>query len=287
MHAFLIMARSNSQELKNLLSSLDYDDNEIFLHIDAKANDTHSQLEKCCAHAKLIVVKSIKVSWAAYSQIEAELILLRNAVQSSQNYEYIHLLSENDLPVKSNRELHEFFKHKKTEFVQFSNIDDKTSLNKIKYYYYFQEFVGKKHGIIWLLQKILILCEHIFHTNRLKNIPYKKIGKGPNWFSITENFAKFILQNQSNIKKYFSFGRSADEIFIQTLLLNSKFKSNISSSSLGNLRYVRWEQGNSPEYLTAEKDYKVITSETNLFFARKFSNKIDKEIINRILKRIS
>lgn len=37
MHAYLIMAHKNIQQLKILLKLLDYNENDIFIHIDATA----------------------------------------------------------------------------------------------------------------------------------------------------------------------------------------------------------------------------------------------------------
>lgn len=274
MHVFLIMARSVSEELKNLLTSLDYENNDIYLHIDAKNRVEHLDINNYCVHADLTIVNSIKVSWAAYSQIKTELVLLKAAVQSPQKYEYIHLLSENDLPVKSNEALHNYFKIKNTEFIEVTNTNDEVSLEKIKYYYILQEFVGKKHGLIWLAQKILVLFEKVFRINRLNKLPYMMVAKRPNYFSITENFAQYILHHEAEIGQFFSSGRSADEIFLQTLLLDSNFKQNISSSVQANFRYVRWKHENSPDFLTVSEDFKEISSNQNLVFARKFSTKV-------------
>ena len=40
MHAYLIMAHKNLEQIKKLLKLLDYSQNDIYIHIDTKADDS-------------------------------------------------------------------------------------------------------------------------------------------------------------------------------------------------------------------------------------------------------
>lgn len=79
-----------------------------------------------------------------------------------------------------------------------------------------------------------------------------------------------------------------DEIIFQTLICNSPFKKNIVND---NYRYIDWSdhskgnnKGNPNLLLT--KDYnKIINS--NKFFARKFDNEVDENILNMIDENIN
>lgn len=285
-HAFLIMARSNSNQLEKLVKSLDYFNNDIYVHIDKKNKKSEKvNVENICRYARLTIIDSINVNWAAYSQVQAELNLLKSAVESNNKYVYIHLISESDLLIKSNTELHRFFRTQNSEFLKISDINNKRTEEKIRYYYPLQEFIGKTHGLIWLAQKLIIITEKILCVNRLKDKHFGQIVKGANWFSITESFAKYVVSREKEIKKYFRSGRSADEIFVQTILYDSPFKANLSDENFQNLRYVRWQKRNSPEYLTMDPDYELILK-SNAMFARKFSEKVDNIIIERIQREV-
>ena len=65
MHAYLIMADKNIEQLKRLLKLLDAPDNDIFLHIDKKAShfmkDINSQT--ICTKSSVVCVPSIDVKW--------------------------------------------------------------------------------------------------------------------------------------------------------------------------------------------------------------------------------
>lgn len=228
--------------------------------------------------------QAIEVNWAGYSQIKAELFLLNKVIQSDISYKYIHLLSESDLPVISNKKIHEYLKNRTEEFVEIQEIGEKQSLKRVRYYYPLQEFIGKKHSFLWMLQKIFVLVEGMLHINRIA-MESEIIAKGSNWFSITEDFARFVLKQSDWIEKVFKKGQAVDELFIQTILINSAFSSRCSSKEEGNLRYIVWENNNSPKILRSKKDFKEIENSGKLF-ARKFDENRSNNIIFKILTKI-
>lgn len=73
---------------------------------------------------------------------------------------------------------------------------------------------------------------------------------------------------------------ASDEIFFQTILVNSKYLKSISNK---NLRYVDWElrNGSSPAFLDLSDYDKIILSEK--IFARKFNN-ISEALLEKLIK---
>ena len=107
-HAYLIMAHNEIELLKVLLSLLDYERNDIYLHIDAKAEGFEiSELMECVKKSKLFIVEPrIDVKWGNFSQIECEYRLLERA--TPQKYMYYHMMSGVDLPLRTQGEIHQF-----------------------------------------------------------------------------------------------------------------------------------------------------------------------------------
>ena len=69
-----------------------------------------------------------------------------------------------------------------------------------------------------------------------------------------------------------------DEVFIHTIVFNSKYQDKISSLPT---RYIDWSgSGASPEILTMNHYQDIIDSKC--IFARKFSSVQSKELINRL-----
>lgn len=61
--------------------------------------------------------------------------------------------------------------------------------------------------------------------------------KGANWFSITDELARYVLSKEKWIKKVFKDTDCADEIFLQTIVINSKYKDNLFSKKFDNSIY--------------------------------------------------
>lgn len=278
-HAFLVMSRSYSHQLNFLLEQLDYSDNSIYLHVDkkAKSNGINLYYPK---HASIHEIDREDVNWAAFSLVKVELSLLKEASKDGP-YEYYHLLSESDLPIKSNAKIHEYFEDKDIEFVNIESINQKNDIRRIKYFFPLQEKAGKKHGTYWAMQKILMYIQMILHINRLKGNNFKLYAKGSEWFSITDDFVNYILSQEKVILKVFNYGQATDEMFIQTLLMNSSFKDKISNVSQGNLRFIQWKKGNSPQVLIYPEDAKKMVS-SECMFARKFNFNTGNELMRKI-----
>lgn len=63
--------------------------------------------------------------------------------------------------------------------------------------------------------------------------------KGDQWFSIGDEFARFVLAKHSWIEDTFDTSLCADEVFMQTLLWNSPFKES-AYRQLGEKNEVRF-----------------------------------------------
>jgi len=122
-HAYLILAHDRFGQLEQLLSCLDHERNDIFLHVDKKSSYDSESLCRAVSHSGLYFTDRIKVSWGAFSIVEATFLLLEMAVKQGE-YDYYHLLSGRDLPLRPQEEIHAFFdNHCGREFVSLSAED--------------------------------------------------------------------------------------------------------------------------------------------------------------------
>ncbi|WP_318766710.1 beta-1,6-N-acetylglucosaminyltransferase [Lactiplantibacillus carotarum] len=108
-HAYLIIANRNIDQLQMLTELLDDSRNDIYILIDAKSSI--SKISFKTKYSKLTYVSSIKIYWGDYSQIQAELNLLRAATENG-DYAFYHLLSGLDLPLANQDVIHDFFDDK-------------------------------------------------------------------------------------------------------------------------------------------------------------------------------
>ena len=112
--------------------------------------------------------------------------------------------------------------------------------------------------------------------------------KGTNWFSITGDFAKYIVSQAERVEQLFAYSYCGDEVFVQTMLVNSPFAANLYMPNCNNdqmacARLIDWERGNP--YVFRMADYDEIM-QSPAMFARKFSMQTDPEIVKAIQAKI-
>lgn len=293
-HAYLIMAHNEEDLLKKLMSCLDHERNDIYIHLDKKSNLNVELFSgnNICKKSLVYFTERISVNWGGFSQIEAELILLENAVKNGP-YCYYHLLTGVDLPLKTQDEILNFFdSHQGKQFISLKECnDEKEYINRVKYYYPTQERVSRNS--IWgrIIKKGLCLCQMVIGIDRLKAFKY---GIGSAYFDITDEFAKYVISQRKVINKYFKMTECADEMFLQTIYLNSKgferFQNPenkhmyIQETYFDVLRAIDWNRGRP--YIFRNDDYDMLMN-SKCLFARKFSSAIDDRIIERIVDKIT
>lgn len=285
-HAYLIICHNNFKILEKLIHLLDDPRNDIYVHVDRKVKQLEQQKKNLSVkNASLTFTKRISVNWGGFSQIKAELTLLEEAVKLP--HDYYHLLSGVDLPLKPQDEIHNFFE--KNHGKEFIGIDEQSDNGKefearVRYYRFLQDMIGRKAGLhIALLERIeafLLACQKFIGINRSIHFG-KTIYKGPNWFSITQKMAECILSQRIRINKQFKYGLCVDELFLQTLAMESPYAKNIINDSL---RYIDWNRG-SP-YTFHSDDFDELMNSGKMF-ARKFDENTDMAVVNRIYETLA
>lgn len=289
-HAILITTHDNVEISKNLLSLYDDKNIDFYFLIDKKAKSYNEEvLKDICKKSNVYFVPKINIYWGSFSQIQAEYILLENAVKKS--YDYYHLISGCDIPLYTKNEFFDFFEQNKgKEFVEYSpkEIAEKNKVqDRVKYYYVFMESVREKSAIKrkpkTFLREFFLKLQKLLKIDRTKG---KEFQYGSNWFDITDDFAKYVLKNKPWVIKHFKKTCCADELFLQTLLFNSPFYSNNyyclneKNRILQRNRYTDWTRGQP--YTFKKEDYNEIINIKESLFIRKFNYKNDAEIVNKL-----
>ena len=290
-HAYLIIAHHQFNLLEMLVKLLDYEKNDIYIHIDKKVqNFDFSYFQSLTKYSKVYFTERICNTWGGYSGIATELALLKKAVAGK--YAYYHLLSGVDLPLKPQDVIHEFFQQNRgKEFIHYGTpafSRNESTVSRIRYYHFLQEKVGRKEqGLAHFLERSSLFIQRKLGINRLKKTEME-LWCGANWFSITHALASYILSQEKTIKKVFGCSRCADELFLQMLAFHSPFRENLycfntQGDYKGCMRYVDWERGNP--YIFRTEDFQQLI-ESPYLFARKFDMQVDKEICEKIFQYI-
>lgn len=277
------MAHQDIYSLCKLVQLLDSKYNTIFIHIDKKWKNFNKQEILSLPHVSdIYIYQKYRVYWGSIIQAKCELFLLEKAIKKD-SYDYYHLLSGSDLPIKTQNEILYFFdKNKGREFIHF-DLYEPNREKELKQYFLFYSLIQKNSGIkkkIWKkCEEISLIFQDIFHIKRNKHFAY-----GANWFSITDSLARSLIKDKTWLLRFCQFTKNADELLLQTYIVNKGLEEKCFmfgpyNDYHANMRCIDWNRGKPYVYTIEDLD---ILLQSDYLFARKFSAYKDKEVIDKI-----
>lgn len=284
-HAYLIMAHNEFRILDRLLEAIDDERNDIYIHWDRK-------LSVCptirTGKARVFVLtERVDVRWGGLSLVKAEYALFEAAFLHG-GYDYYHLLSGVDMPLKSQNYIHHFFSiNKGKELIGYSGGDIEDMIDiRVRRYHLFPRYFMKNDNwrffFVKVIRALYLRLQNLFGIQRHRSVVFKK---GTNWVSVTDAFVRYLIQQKNTVLDMYHYTFCSDEIFIQTLCWNSPFRKNLfdpENESYGCMRKIGWKGNQLIEW--EEKDYDELM-ESFALFARKFTEK-HMEVVDRILETI-
>ncbi|MDD4312878.1 MAG: beta-1,6-N-acetylglucosaminyltransferase [Eubacteriales bacterium] len=286
-HAYLITAHSKKAQLLNLLGLLDDPENDLYLHIDKKAQGfTEAEMIAAAPHSRVSFVPRLDARWGSETFIDAILSLI--CLASEEEHAFYHLLSGVDLPLKPQSEIRAFFNaHMGEEFVSFERETAKP--------YIIEGRIARWHWrqpVHPLLKKFhrraaptSIFLQRVFGVNRIKNAPVV-FQKGGVWFSITHALARYAVEEMPRYRAYYRHTSCAAEIWLQTLVANSPFMQRRAymgwdDELAATMRYVDWSGGGASPRVLTSADFDMLMH-SGMLFARKFDDAVDADVIKQI-----
>lgn len=259
---------------------------DIYIHIDKKTNIKHSFLN---ALENIKNVKSVgciySVNWGGRRHVDAILWLCKEALKKSPNSKYYHLISGNDIYVKEDCFLDVFANNNSGIYMNYFSLPSTSweggGMNRLMYKHPLDRLNIRNYTDYCIYQRYIKLQ---IRNNVLRDLPTFSIYGGSSWWSITHNALKYILENYNWNGWYDRLEDTfvPDEMYFQTLLLNSPFKENVVND---NLRYILWEEknGHLPAILDETNIADILSS--NAIFARKVQNTISRKLIDYFDKK--
>lgn len=285
--AYIILAHKLPDQLYRLVERLDDDLSTFFVHIDIKADSTKfSRLSDF--GDKIQMIKRENIRWAGISMVYAELNALQAIKEFNKSFDRIILLSGQDYPIKSNNFINEFYRTS-----NYSNFFEHWTLPNYKIWklrggmfrvdkYFFG--IGKYQKLrAKILNFIAILLPFL-----KRKLPYNlRPYAGWMWWTIDMYALNYILQFLKDHPRYIRYHKytfAPDEMFMHTILLNSKDEKLLKSISNDYLRFIIW-----PDFIGAhpkgiEKGNINEVKASKALFARKFDITKDDEILDLIDK---
>ena len=283
-HAFLIIAHNEFDVLKLLVSCLDDSRNDIFIHFDKKVAALPDIRTR---YAGMTILKNrVDVRWGAPSMVEAELALFEAAC-SRGPYQYYHLLSGVDLPIKSQGYIHDFFdRYDGQEFIGYTWTQMPPDFaRKVQCWHLFPEDFKSRSFVKKALRAGFLRLQELLGIKRNRDIDFRK---GSQWVSITEGMAKYFLDHQDWIRKTFRNTFCCDELVMQTLCWMSPYRGHIhslASDGEGCVRAISWRESPAGGEMVlqdwSEVDFDFLKNSPALF-ARKFNSR-NRQFLEKIV----
>ncbi|MFN3232000.1 MAG: beta-1,6-N-acetylglucosaminyltransferase [Alphaproteobacteria bacterium] len=304
--AVLIRAHKAPIQLAQLVRALDHDQIDTFAHIDLKVDQrpfeaaiaTSSQTETM----QFITARS-DLTWGGFSMVQATLKCLREVMSSTSGTmpDYVALLSGQDYPILSNERILGFLDDNAgKQFVSYAACPtpfwkDET-FDRVKDYNFVDlkalTWPANKNGSLtrrWPLRlRLANKIANILSTGRTPPTGWTMYG-GSAWWILSRDAVEYILQtidSNPEISRYFRWSFHSEEMFYQSILMNSPFRDDLigphEEKLIGDyLWYQQWSSGSpSPDVLGSDDLGRVLASDR--MFARKFDIASDAAVLDAI-----
>ncbi len=296
MHAYLVIANKNIEQLRVLLNLLDNVNNDIYLTVDAKSDIVEDAHKLTTKYSKLVLFDNISIYWGEFSQVQAEMQMIELAARD--HYQYYHIISGIDLPLQPQSVIKRFFdQNPNKEFLTFAGTIPQSIIRRRKFPRIFRHHYRPESGYKWklihLLQRVWLAFQILIHLSP----NHKKEFIASNWCSIDDHLAQILVLDKEKIVKRFSKGYLVDEAFIPWIvdqhnlwsrIYYSKPMHNQESDFQGNLRYINWWDGEINPKIFKNVDLDIAelkrARRRGYLFARKFDDHVDSKIIEKVVK---
>lgn len=294
--AYLILAHNDPKQLNKLIESL-YVDNitYFFIHIDKKQDISPFIFNK---KNVIYIKKRIYINWGGYSICEAEKMLLQESLNYNIIFNRFILLSGLDYPIWSNKKMiNEYENNPQKIYMKAYNLSKVSTPSKIPQRICTYHFRDLKIENRLLRRCIVGGLMHIMNYVPIKKNNYIKVNNerwdiwgGSQWFNIPRECALFLLNalNNEGICNYFKTSFAPDELMVQTIIFNSKFKIYAEPLEENGI-YPGLEKTTMTHYIEYNKGQKIFNEEdfnklisSNKMFCRKLRTGISDKLIEKI-----
>ena len=287
-HAFLIQAHKFPELLYQIIDKLDAINHYFFIHIDKRSKEmlSSSYIEKISNKSNCFIYSEYAVNWGSEKQFWTTLYLIKKALQYKIAFTYYHLLSGQDYPVKSNKEIDNYFNLNCGN--SYMGIINSSDMDKRYMVYHFDRIINSRGNFInRIFRKI---CEYIVNIQILiykKGISIrptlnKQLYKGSSWWSLHHELIVYIenyINKHPQFLKRFNYTTCCDEIFFHVIIMNSQYANTIINDSL---RFVDWSDiSRGYPCVLDETDFNQIIN-SNCLFCRKIEPYKSKQLLDKI-----
>ncbi|ROI07867.1 hypothetical protein EGI11_09340 [Chryseobacterium sp. H3056] len=275
-HAILITAYKDFQQLADLVDEFPAADYNVYIHIDKKSKVEEKVISNLLSNENVkCVERKYVINWGGLNHLNAFLHLSRIALQDAENI-YFHAITAQDFPLKNTKYFNQLLLSQDGDqkgYMEFFTLPKPSwkngGIDRLEYYHLYTHFnVLSKRG-----KKIISLVLKIQKKLNFKRpINFKeKLHGGSTYWTLPRNILQFLIdytKRKPAIYQRLKNTQIAEEIYVQTVLMNSEHAKNMVND---NLRFMDWANGDGlgPAFLNINNYEEIMKS--NKLFARKIA----------------
>lgn len=274
--AYLILAHADPKMLALLVKTVAAPNSAVFVHIDQKSDiDSFSDIKENVEY----IESRIPIYWGHSSIASASIKLLEHAHKIG-GFDYYHLMSGADYPIKPMSEFYDFLKinNRKSYIYSKSCEISPEGKKRVSSPYIIEE----RTTYSVMLQKAVFF---FYRSLSIRRPAPKDVNFliGENWFTIHKSVVPGLLAmwHRPDMKKFFSKTYLAEEIFFPTGINAVGGDGEVVNHSL---KATKWSGEPHPKTLELGDMADILG--TDAFFARKFSSMQSRELLRRLARDV-
>ncbi len=280
---YIILAHKYPKQLSRLICKLNSQNTFFIIHIDLNTDIKPFESELSKFNNLNFTENRFKTNWGGFNTVKATIELLKCAIVTKSDS--IVFISGQDYPIMNNLNIMKYLNYYKGKALieyEKGSLDMKLP-NRTNRYYFADYFKYNKTGLFDYKKVPFIprLLTKLLPKRKFLNglVPY--VGRV--WFIVPLVVAEFFVERHKSDRKFSSFYKftiSSDEMYFQTLLLNSSY------ANLAINLQTTFADYNAPNPITwTSKDLELLKKQSTPF-ARKFDITVDEKILDLIDQKI-
>lgn len=283
--AYIISAYQYPEQLARLIHRLNADSTSFFVHVDKKTEDRvyREMVNGMRGRPNVRFLKRQTCDWGGFGHVAATLEGIAEIFRTSTRFDYVILLTGQDYPIKPNRHIFAFLeRHRGKLFLEFFPLPTDIWHNRGRVGG--MDRIEAWHWRVWR-RHVRFPPSHRFPIKRKFPQGFKPFG-GSSYWCIPREGIQYIYELTTQNRTFTDFFRYVDvpdEIFFQTIVLNSPFRAMVVNDDL---RYIDWKDPETgrPAILRTSDFEKLLASPK--LFARKFDVRVDADVLDLIDHKI-
>lgn len=293
--AFLILAHKNPRQVARLFHAIYRPDDVIVLHFDRRAPAALHELGRAlkAKYSNVLLLRPRTILWGGYRMAEVQIEAMAAALQASDRWHHFINLTGQDFPIKPLAEFEaRLAAQPEANYVSWfdpvltplwSNARDRLS----RYYleWPWLDRLLQVRGVGRRLRNVLRWQNQLPHLPCYRRTwPDFRYYGGANHVILSRRGCTYMTSDPEarRITRWLKHSAHANEIVFQTVMLNSPLASTVIN---GHLREIDFPPHKPHPRTFRAADFERLM-QSSKFFARKFDDNVDSEILDRLSQRL-